>query len=238
MDPPNELNVIYKQMIQDKIPEKATPTLMIMYGPPGSGKGFMTNHILTNNAPLSNISTINIDIDHVISQLASYKREIAICKEYFESLSDSKIDPKMIQLANQIYLKYRTAKDELSQCPEDITTRLITYALTNKLNIIHETTGHSIDWIIDPLIKNARSANYTIYVIYLVTKDSIIMDRLLSRAKFDGRFPNLEFVKESITKAQLNIKTLIPFVDFIDIYDNNSTPQKIKTLKGQLSSLI
>jgi len=219
-------------MIRDKIPEKNIPKLIIMYGSPASGKGFLTDHFLKTNDPVPNTSTIHIDIDKVISLLSSYQKEITSCKEYFSSLPSSHpIDQKFITLANEIYSKHRTTKDKNSFSPEDLTTQLISHAIKNKLNIIHETTGNTIEWLLDPLIKNARTAAYTIELIYLTAKTETIMDRLLSRARHLGRYPDPLYVKQTITNAQHNLPSLAPSVDHISIYENNLTPIKVKTLK-------
>jgi predicted ABC-type ATPase len=224
----SELVALHTKTFHDKI-GVSSPKLIITYGPPASGKGYITEHLLMTQLKLTHASTIEINIDSIVSKLSGYIKEVQNCIQYYSSVKYTK-DIKMEQMkkCSDIYNKYRfNALPNSTETADDSTKKILLTALDKKLNIIYETTGNSITWTIDPVIHEAKKNNYEIIIIYPIVDNEIIKRRLLSRAKKEGRYLSPSIVNEMVEKSQKNIKDLLPYCNEILVYDNNCTPKLI-----------
>jgi len=227
----SEIDLIYEQFIKDKIPiTTAPPKLIITYGPPSSGKGYIVDDFILKELAIPTTSIITANIDEVISKIKGYQEEIAVCKKYFSDvIFNSDVDDAWTTKCTAIYNKYRTGTP--TESADQVVEKLLKYGMDKKLNIVFETTGGNVAWTINNLINDAKKQGYVVYIVYPIVDTEILVKRLLARARIEGRYPKLDYVKYVIEKAQNNIVTVIPHVDFIYIYDNNCSLTKMIIIK-------
>ncbi|AYV78599.1 MAG: hypothetical protein Edafosvirus19_26 [Edafosvirus sp.] len=216
-----EFDCIYHDAIKNKI-AIPDPKLIITYGPPSSGKGYIIDDFVIKELNIPQTSIIRANVDEIVAKIKGYQNEIEQCKVYFSNILLNKdVDKTWSSKCNSIYKKYRCESADI------IVEKLLKYGIEKKLNIIFETTGGNVTWVIDNLISDAKKNGFTIYVVYPIANINIMAHRLLSRARVEGRYPELDVVKLIVDKAQTNIITLLPHVNYIYIYDNNCLPVKM-----------
>lgn len=219
---------IFGQIIKDKQPTES-PRLIIAYGPPGSGKGYVID-MAKKELGVDEKNTIEANVDFIISQMPEYQKEISKCAIYFSSNADDSVETRneFIKNCNKTYDMYRGKGDEIND-------KLIDYATKNKLNIIFETTGNSIKWTIPSLIKPLKEAGYQICLVFPITNASIIAKRLIQRAAKEGRVLNPESVIKMVPTIHSNFVEIIKYIDVALVYNNNNEPKLIFTMNDKTS---
>jgi predicted ABC-type ATPase len=193
--------------IKDKLPVK--PLFIIKYGPPASGKN--TVMLLCSYFPtLQDESTINADLDYIISEMPEYKE-----------------DPGTRQEA---YQRWKPLGMEIMD-------DLIRQATLLPCHITFETTGYSIAWTI-PLIKQMISVGYRIVLMYPLVQLPKLIERIRIREETTGQVAapinstqvngnTIPGITEMNQRAIQNLKHLIPFLDELFLIDNNEESARV-----------
>lgn len=229
-------NNIYTEMIRGKVSAIGKPKCIIAYGPPASGKGVVTKLIKTK-LNLTDDAVIDVNVDNVVAQVPAYKEDIKKCISYFSSLSDNKcsVDSKMVNLligeCTTVYMQNRTAYRA-----DEVTDKLLDYAITNKINFVFETTGNTIGWTISNVIDKAKKQGFEIILFFPIVNSSVIKERLFSRAKTEGRIPSPEYVITIIGNAHSNLKEISKSVDKLFLYNNNRDAKLLLTIDNGLKT--
>lgn len=221
--------------IKDKTFENKTglppPKLIITYGPPASGKGYISQHELKKTLHIDpkSESTVEINIDNIVDQLPAYKSEMkdkGCIKLYDSTQFSDEIDKYKMEACKKIYSKYRSQEKVDGKTAEDLSYQLFLDAVDKNLNIIFETTGNDTTWLIPNVLENksVKAKNYDIIIVYPVVNTQTINERAFQRAKIEGRYPTPEEINKMVENAQKNLDSLFKYVNRILIYDNNNEP--------------
>lgn len=229
---------IYETMILNKIPmSTGKPLCIIAYGPPASGKGYITK-LIKKDLGITDNTIIDVNIDYVICQIPEYKKDISNCVNYFSSCSNDvcvvnndilPIDT-LIEKCAKIYTRYR-----IDYKTDIVTNKLLEYAIANKINFIFETTGSSIEWTKSDVIDKAKANGFDVVLFFPVANGSVIKKRLYSRAQIEGRYPSPDYVSDVIAKAHNNFTDIYKCVDQLYVYNNNkddAIPKLILNIKN------
>lgn len=223
-----ELDNIYNSLILGKIPSLEKPKCIIAYGPPASGKGFITQKIKTDFGIADN-TLIDVNVDTAIGKIPEYIEEIKTCVTNFSKYYSENVpidDEKIKNLTSEcvkIYFKYRSNGDY-------ITNKLLEHSLANKINFIFETTGLSIDWTLSNVVERAKKMGFETILFFPVVNSDVIIKRLYSRASVEGRMPSPDFVISMMGKAHANFATISKAVDKLYVYNNNATTKLVLTI--------
>ena len=225
-----ELEQIKSQTLLNKTSVEPAK-LVIMYGPPASGKSHLAETVLKTAIGIDSTSssTIEINIDNIVGKLSGYKKELKEknCTEVYSSAHvPSQIDKNKMETCKKIYGRFRFEEKMNGKSADDLSHEIFLDAVKKNMNIILETTGGSTDWTIKKNIQNedVKAKGYKIIIVYPVVNTDTINLRAFERAKREGRYPTPEEIKDMVEKAQNNIGKLLEHVDRILIYDNNSEP--------------
>jgi predicted ABC-type ATPase len=170
-----------------------SPWLIILYGPPGSGKS-LTKNILIKRYKLDAESYLSINLDDILYDSKVYQDAMTNnnFKEQFAQVT-SLADPIVSTLANTFKKEYG-----LAHRVKDI---FITIGAMYKYNVVVEVTGIT-DSFMEKITKKYHEFGYNIYLGYpVVTKPSIIYDRILARSKTVCRIVTKDYVDFIIKNA-------------------------------------
>lgn len=182
-------NSIIDKVIKSTYPIR--PVAIIVYGSPGSGKSSIMSKIISSHTKLTSSWDFNIDIrskpsdycskamesisltesterlydynivpilhDEILSSIPSYK---PIQKSFIEKINDINSDD--IESYTAIAEEYEKIYHTYKECVYLVTSRLIDSCLSNKRNILIETTGNSIDYIEETIKKMKGNCYYVV----------------------------------------------------------------------------
>lgn len=206
---------IFQSFIAQKTPRLSDdlPVITVFYGPPASGKDYITQFIdvvakRTNQQSKSNNHTIDINVDAVIDLMTSYKKQI---EKYVRAFNESVISPEYIKKSQEIYFHHRARGDA-------ITSKLLDYAIAHKIDVRFETTGNNVEHLISVL--HGLKGKYKRIVVYPIVHQDLINQRLKKRAKHSGRYPSPDVVQGMVSNAQHNLEKLHTVSDRLIVLDN------------------
>jgi len=203
------------------------PILLISFGPPASGKGFITA-LLKDELGMTAFNTSDAIVDNIIEQNPEYQNDMKHCIAEFRRLlpehkSGNAFPPELLALMKKCesyYWKYRDAANFRND-------QIIKDAQKAGRNIVFETTGVNIGWLIEKggLIDQVRELKYRVILMFPLADINTIMGRLFSRALKIGRLPDPECVIKSTAAIHANFPKLVRIVDVVYVYDNNVAGQ-------------
>jgi hypothetical protein len=195
--------------------------LIISFGPPASGKGYITN-LLRTELGLTNSNTIESNVDDVVAHDPGYIQDLKQAKcvdefRRFQDIRDVQLKP-VIERCSKVYFDHRELANKQNN-------QNIERAFREQKNLIFETTGGDISWTVSNLIPQAKRGNYTIILFYPLATPDTILKRLLSRAQQEGRAPAPSDVLALIPKSNANFPQLAKWADVVYVYNNEASPK-------------
>lgn len=175
------------------------PKLIILYGPPGSGKTFIKNKYIKNVSKY-----IYLSEDEYACNTIQYD---TIRKTDTSELKN--IDPSEIEnndLVKNIMSSYKKIKGIAS----NITYILTGLCLMYKYDCILEMTGVGLDYYLNNIIKEFKHSQYKIKIIYPFTNDTkLLHDRINKRGLEENRFLPISYINIATVKPIINFKKIL-----------------------------
>lgn len=205
-----KLNIIIANKSQGA--PDALKHLIMLYGPPASGKS-KAKEIILNNLNIKSDDYIDINLDDIIGDDKTYIKTISDLKI---RASDSRIgiNEEIKNEATKIYFSIRNKANIVFELLLFI-TRLY------NISLVVEVTGGtycSMIWWYN-ILSFYKSKQYKITLIYPVVSNSdTIIERAEERGKKIFRFVSSDSIIKSIENAKKNIKTILENKN--DIFDN------------------
>jgi predicted ABC-type ATPase len=203
MNPIDENSKIFNGIISKylgSLQQEENPTMYILFGSPGSGKGRISDMI----KKLHSYKIIETNVDDIISQFDDYKKNIMSCIDEFKNNKNEKKNntEELIKECSDVYAKFKQNGDKIND-------QLIDFAITNKISFIFETTGFSIKWLIELLNFIKKTYNYKIVLYYPLVPLKTLINRIFTRAEQIGRVLNPTIVENNIPTINQNFVDLI-----------------------------
>lgn len=200
-----EILEFIKTQVQNIHTQGHNKYLIILYGPPASGKTYNLQEHLTDiervfRDPdgLSKDSYININTDEIITST----------DEYQQAIKDG-LQPE------QMMNKYHTIRRKI----QNIGDILLEIAKIMEVSVIIETTGGSYDWYQTNLITDFRNRGYKICIIYPYVRDfNILCQKSKEREVTEKRFIDCKDIIDLAKKAYENFHNIVMDVKFIPSY--------------------
>lgn len=179
------------------------PYLLILYGPPASGKT-KARDLMINHLNLSN-NHIQIDVDKFVYDTDQWKEFISkINKEKITGLQISEIDQNdKVKLIQSEYKNIRSKTSNMIHI-------LMGIALMYNYNVTIEMSGRGLDWYMTHIIDEFIHSKYDIYLVYPYTNNlDILYQRAMKRAEKEYRYVNKNFIDEASKAAKENFNKII-----------------------------
>jgi len=207
-------NTIANKKTKDASEPNTEKHLIMLYGPPASGKT-KAKEIILNKLDIKSDDYIDINLDDIIGDDKTYIKTINDLKiEASDPNTDISKDIKA--KATNIYFSIRNTANVVFELLLFI-TRLY------NISLVVEVTGGtycSMIWWYN-ILSFYKSKQYKITLIYpVVSNSTTIINRAEERAKKNFRFVSSESIIKSIENAKKNIKTIIKNDDINKIFDN------------------
>ncbi|CAH6420151.1 Hypothetical protein HVR_LOCUS1110 [uncultured virus] len=183
----------------------SNPVFVITYGPPGCGKSATANKSYSNY--------VIIDVDDIVSNMDGFLNQSQIiCNMIQKGIDRDEIE----KAAHYIYQTFRDEADRYSESLLDI-------SLSNKDNIVFETTGGSERSLayLKNTITYVKKQGYWIKIIFPHAPVSILSDRIYTRGKINGRLPSENFLSSAYTYACEHFHEVANFCDEIMVNDSS-----------------
>lgn len=212
-----ELEQAVSSLFVDKMPYR--PTLMLAYGPPGSGKSTMIDVFLRERG-IEPQHTIFLAVDSLVTAFPEYQRDLAQLAPrptWSTRRSESEVKtalPEWRAKRLAIYNQFRVCAGNYAFA--DALDR----ALVNRFDIVYETTGANIS-ATPYQIDRARRLGYRTAILYPFVPLAVSIERVLAREQKTGQVGALpDFIAQAFVRAQENLIPLASEVDEVDLYDN------------------
>lgn len=193
------INQLIKNTFQNKKPPK-NPKLKILYGIPGSGKG-----TIMKKYNLLNRNTTMINYDNIIMNNPKYIKE--------------KKKTKGAKNLQKLYFKYRKDIYKIDNMLSDI-------ILNKKYSLIWETTGFNVDFMYSWFHK-LHKKGYTLELHIPIVSLDKVYKRVEKRARNENQEPApKKNIKEIYDISYNNVMKLLPYLDNIYIYENETKLEK------------
>ncbi len=172
---------------------------IINYGPPASGKGSIKNNI-SNKLGIEDY--IDIDVDKIV---------IDICKKEKNENCDN--------MNQEQYMYYRKRKDAINA--DEISDNQLHESLQDGKNIIWETTGNNIEWIINTYIPLIRKYDYKI----ILSLPIVQLETIIKRCNLRKQAANCskDYLEKVRNNSYKNFEYLAFYCDVVLIYNNNNS---------------
>lgn len=213
--------------------------LIILYGPPASGKTHARN-IICDKLNIDKNKFVDLSIDKFINDNDDYNKDknefknkyeielskitdISCDKEYKKyNISDiDEMDINITKLYSPMAKKYNETRSSIASLIfETVLNKIREDA---KLSLFIEITGARTAWYTDFIIPQFRQNGYKVYVIYpFVNNIDELVERSACRFTKEIRYVNKSDIIEITKLALQNIRTFInnDDVDGVLIYDN------------------
>lgn len=204
---------------------------IICIGPPGSGKGYVEENLISffGSDLASRLKSARID-DYVEKDLDYVKQSYSLIKqleknttinELVEEISKNGINNNLAQSlynilsqTNCFELLYTKIRNKYNETLD----KDINIWLNQRENIIFETTGvNSFDWLFKYTLLSSPDVrkDYTVYLVYPYASIDNIIKRIINRFidslinKSSPRLPSLDNVLESVPIIQNNISSYL-----------------------------
>jgi GTPase SAR1 family protein len=177
----------------------AKPKLIILYGPPGSGKTFIKNKYVKNVSEY-----IYLSEDEYARNTVQYDIIRKIDTSELKNIDPSEIENN--ELVKNIMSSYKKIKGIAS----NITYVLTGLCLMYKYNCILEMTGVGLDYYLNAIIKEFKHSRYKIKIIYPFTSDTkLLHDRINKRSLEENRFLPISYINIATVKPIINFKKIL-----------------------------
>lgn len=179
------------------------PYLLILYGPPASGKT-TAKKFMTKQLNLSN-NYVYISEDQFIYDTIQYNEMKT--KVHLDSIKDYAAN----ELEHSSEVKF--LQDEYNKIRKK--TKLIIRSLADismmfKYNIVLETTGAALDWFMTHLINEFHHSNYQIQLAYpYISNLDLLHQRSIERGFKEYRFTPKEYLTKVSPLSLKNFKIII-----------------------------
>ncbi len=215
--PYNSLIDVTNSFFKDKQPVR--PYFIITYGPPGSGKSSVLDSVLKDLGILRK-NVVEVLVDEVIQRSPRYLDDVAaIVTQHAESMERERS-------LTAAYFKYRYSSADA------IADGILYRAFIERYDVIWETTGNDVSWILKT-INEARREGYAIVVVYPFVTLGQLLSRVMSRASsnpVNPRLPDTAYITANFHNAQRNFETIVGASDMALVYQNE-TPSPSLVLK-------
>eukprot|EP00742_Colponemidia_sp_Colp-10_P015390 GILJ01017556.1.p1 GENE.GILJ01017556.1~~GILJ01017556.1.p1 ORF type:complete len:261 (+),score=24.59 GILJ01017556.1:118-900(+) len=168
---------------------------IIAYGATGSGKSFVVNTLIRHELHMTDAQRdahcVNILVDDLVENITMFHQQ-----------------------PDKLYFPCRKEVDDLSNL-------ILKRAVAEGLNVVYETTGRSVSWLIGDL-RFFQRHGYEIVLAYPLVDYPILIDRLQRRNNQGSRTVDIQSIPQAIQLAKDNIKHVMPFIDTMLVYNNNN----------------
>lgn len=167
--------------------DKQNPYLLLVYGPPGSGKSTQAINFALDDFNLEN-DYMHISIDSIIDDTCQYNSQLKK-KNIKRLMNNRRIIKNKVKYLIKVFSNI---------------------AIMRKKNVCVEITGRNFRLNINDLILEFKHYGWKIFIIYPYTPDvNILYARILSRAKYELRFLTYDIVKMFYKTARNNFGYVI-----------------------------
>ena len=217
---------IKNKPIQGVSQEKEQKHLIMLYGPPASGKS-IAKKIMLSKLGINNDNYIDINLDDIIGDDNKYRETIDTLK------NSSEITDDIQELAKKVYFDTRNKAKLVFELLLFI-TRL--YDISLVVEVTGSTFCSMVWW--DKILSFFKSKDYKISLIYPFVKDQdTLIKRAAERGKQIYRFISKDTMIDSISNAKKNINRILKeSIDnqrFDNIYIYNNEDEKFNTLSDE-----
>jgi len=178
------------------------PYLLILYGPPASGKTTILPKILDNFGLDKNY--IYLSDDKFSYDTVQYKEMRKTDLTELQDLSAEELDDHpIIKHLQEEYNKIRKKAKQLLYM-------FMGLAFMYKYNVILEMTGVGLDWYMSTVIDEFYHYKYDIYLMYpFTTNEDLLYRRSIKRAFEEKRFPPMKYFKIAIDVSIKNFNKIL-----------------------------
>jgi hypothetical protein len=203
----NKVSPVIKNNPNNFDDPKMKKHLIMLYGPPASGKS-KAKDIILHRLNIKSDEYVDINLDEIIADDISYIKGIKKLK------AKGKLTEEIKKEASLLYFSIRRKANIIFEL-------LLFITRTYNISLTVEVTGGSycamIWWY--NILNFYKSKDYTISLIYPVVSNSQdIIERALYRGNQNYRFVSGPDIKNSIINAKKNIKTILETRH--DLFDN------------------
>jgi len=215
---------------QNKIPQKKIA--IITYGATGSGKSTIINYIFKNHGHIFSSMQkedydlkrfVEINIDNIVTQMGDYNDKMS------EILNQS--DQQSIsQMATSVYFDCRNQVEPLS-------SYVLDKCISENYNIIYETTGNSVQWMLGDVSKMRSNGYHVILLFPFVLWDTLQM-RLKSRNQNSQRKVNMKYAEINYNNAMNNFFKVVNHVQESYIVDMTKDQNELSNVLNPKENVI
>lgn len=203
---------LYRSMFETK--RRQRPVLMVMYGPPGSGKTTILGKVMKryyNN--LDNYAVLSVD--SMLLKIAEYRKEMAHLNASRHELCGGKATcgPFFNRSQETYKRRFRPVVDLWKHMLADI-------AFREDLGIVYETTGSKLPGVID-MIDHARQEGYIVQLIFPFVEARELSRRVQLRNRNQPRALRPNTALDMRRSAMENFPRVVERADRVYVYDNN-----------------
>ncbi|XWV25072.1 hypothetical protein QJ856_gp0705 [Tupanvirus deep ocean] len=196
----------YVQQITNVEPASGSPSgrpyLLVLYGPPASGKTFAKKFII-NKLGLSD-NYIYISEDRFAYDTIQFNQLQST------DLSDLKNIPKYEIEKHEKIISLQEAYNSIRKQTKFIMYPLLGSALMFKTNVVLEMTGVGLDWYMATMIDEFYHYKYDIYVVYPFTYDiDFLFNRSVDRGFKEKRFLPSKYFAIAVERSMNNFQKIL-----------------------------